>query len=202
MGQFALLLLGLVESCIVHMLIRANKFDLANRIDRIGRFAIPFGVYPVFIASMVLFGYMYDQLAIAVFCGGNLFIIVYLIVLLKYGSLQAMRKRRAIVAKMKTRDLGREESAPLIEEAFELFDAGTPKTRVEPTCPLLPCSMRRVPCCSGSLGEMRIPLAGASAQRRIARAPFVRCMRAAPPPRWLLCAQTTAVPSTRASSTR
>ena len=122
LGQFLLLLLCLLETAGIHMLIRKGNSESAARIDRVARVLIPFGVYPVFIGFLLLLGYDHGHAAIGVAVGGFGLILVGSYVFITGDKRRVRQARRKLAAKIIPLDLAKEEHAPLLEEAFELFD--------------------------------------------------------------------------------
>ena len=121
-GQFTLHVLALIETTVVHQLFRRNLAERALRIDRIGRAVLPFGMYPLFIISMLLIGNGHTVGGLLLFFFGLLALFLGSWAFLLHKSSTIARARRKLVAKIGSRDLTREENTHLLEEAFELFD--------------------------------------------------------------------------------
>lgn len=123
LGQFALLLMAIFENVIVQRLIAHQCTERALRVDRMARNVIPFCIYPIFIGSMVLVGYEHDVAAIVVFFGGCTAVFCLATMAAFSGEWREARARRKFAKKIGPIDLGKEENAHLLEEAFELYDA-------------------------------------------------------------------------------
>jgi hypothetical protein len=122
-GQFVILLAALFDTIVVHRLIRHNEPERAARLDKVARLALPFGVYPTFILSMVLYGLEHDAAAIAVFVLGTAAILVACGMHMNHERIEHARVRSMIVRAVSRGKLDSEESATLLQTAFRTFDA-------------------------------------------------------------------------------
>jgi hypothetical protein len=123
MLQISVLIIGLLETLIVHRMIQCHENVVAHEVDRVCRSTITFGIYPVSIAGILLVGNQQHVLGYVVFAIGLPAVLIYTYWKTTSDLLDRWRRQKQVVAVIGETDEGAEEYQPLLERAFRLFDA-------------------------------------------------------------------------------
>ena len=106
--QFVILLAAVMETAMVHHMIRADRKPDAQRIDRICRRFFPFVLYPYMIGCMLLVGNQYVTTGLCVLVFGVAMLCLYIWYKFELGRRKRAAKRAEIAKKLGDLDMNDE----------------------------------------------------------------------------------------------
>jgi hypothetical protein len=127
--QFFVILAGLVETIVVHALIRFGCKVLAVSIDGVFRVLLPFVLFPCLVAGFILKGLEQQTLFLLVIVGGMLLFLSYSVARVLYKDWQIQRNRKMMVKKLKALKMESNGSTmtdkevdQIMRKTFDTFD--------------------------------------------------------------------------------
>eukprot|EP00900_Chrysochromulina_parva_P022195 jgi/Chrpa1/4609/Chrysochromulina_OHIO_Genome00018962-RA len=127
--QFFVILAGLVETIVVHALIRFGCKVLAVSVDGVFRVLLPFVLFPCLVVGFILKGVEQEALSLLVIVGGMLLFLSYSVARVLYKDWQIQRNRKMMVKKLKAlkmeingSKLTDKEVDQIMRKTFDTFD--------------------------------------------------------------------------------
>ena len=127
--QFFVILAGLVETIVVHALIRFGCKVLAVSVDGVFRVLLPFVLFPCLVVGFILKGLEQQALFLLVIVGGMLLFLSYSVARVLYMDWQIQRNRKKMVKKLKAlkmesngSKLTDKEVDQIMRKTFDTFD--------------------------------------------------------------------------------
>jgi len=127
--QFFVILAGLVETIVVHALIRFGCKVLAVSVDGVFRVLLPFVLFPCLVVGFILKGVEQEALSLLVIVGGMLLFLSYSVARVLYKDWKIQRNRKMMVKKLKAlkmesngSTLTDEEVDQIMRKTFDTFD--------------------------------------------------------------------------------
>jgi len=127
--QFFVILAGLVETIVVHALIRFGCKVLAVSVDGVFRILLPFVLFPCLVVGFVLKGLEQEAFFLLVIVGGMLLFLSYSVARVLYKGWQIQRNRTMMVKKLKAlkmesngSTLTDKEVDQIMRKTFDTFD--------------------------------------------------------------------------------
>lgn len=127
--QFFVILAGLVETIVVHALIRFGCKVLATSVDGVFRILLPFVLFPCLVVGFILKGLEQQALFLLVIVGGMLLFLSYSVARVLYMDWQIQRNRKKMVKKLKAlkmesngSKLTDKEVDQIMRKTFDTFD--------------------------------------------------------------------------------
>jgi len=132
--QFFVILAGLVETIVVHALIRFGCKVLAVSVDGVFRVLLPFVLFPCLVVGFILKGVEQEALSLLVIVGGMLLFLSYSVARVLYKDWQIQRNRKMMVKKLKAlkmeingSKLTDKEVDQIMRKTFDTFDLDNSK---------------------------------------------------------------------------
>jgi len=127
--QFFVILAGLVETIVVHALIRFGCKVLAVSVDGVFRILLPFVLFPCLVVGFILKGLEQEAFFLLVIVGGMLLFLSYSVARVLYKGWQIQRNRTMMVKKLKAlkmesngSTLTDKEVDQIMRKTFDTFD--------------------------------------------------------------------------------